>query len=67
MACFAKRSGKEEFIRLAETLADVEIPDKLDAVFGLVALMMMQALCASSQDMSASMFQLARLMQGEEP
>lgn len=66
MACFAKRSGKEEIRRLADMLADVEVPERCDAALGMMALIAVQMLCASPGDAAGSMFQLARLMAGEE-
>lgn len=63
---FAKRTGKEELQRLSDMLADVEVPQRLDGCLGLMALIGVQMLCSSPQDVAASMYQLARMMEGNE-
>lgn len=64
MTCFAPRTGKDELLRLADLLEDMEIPDRCDACLGLLALVAVQMIGSSPQDAAASMFQLARMMEG---
>lgn len=66
MTCFAKRTGKDEVQRLADLLADLEIPDHTDAALGLMALVAVQMIRSSPQDAAASMHQLARMMENTQ-
>lgn len=63
---FAKRTGKQELQRLCEQLEDHDLPERLDGCLGLMALIGVQMLCSSPQDVAASMYQLARMMEGNE-
>lgn len=66
MTCFAKRTGKDEVRRLADLLADLELPERVDSCLGLMALVAVQMIRSSPQDAAASMHQLARMMEASD-
>lgn len=56
-------NGKEELIRLADMLIDIELPDDTDACFGMLAMIGARLLCSSRGDTAPWAHHLARMME----